>query len=84
MDRGLDKGNWGFFENQIRGSIVVPYDLKNSVLKALEDKDWMYGDFNLQTQPRVISGFNGYVENREKGVDTKLVIKGCELAADKT
>ena len=79
----LDKGNWGFFENQIRGSIVVPYDLKNSVLKALEDKDWMYGEFNLKTQPRVISGFNGYVENREKGVDTKLVIKGCELAADK-
>lgn len=76
----MERGNWGFFENQIRGSIVVPYDLKNKVLEALEEKDWMFGEFNLHTQVRKISGFNGFVESREKGVDTKLVIKGCELA----
>lgn len=79
----LKDGNWGFFENQIRGSLVVPYDLKNQVLEALSDEDWYLGQFNLETQERHITGFNGYVESREKGVDTKLVIKGCEIAADK-
>ena len=29
----------------------------------------------------MIDGRKGYVENREKGVDTKLVIKGCEMSA---
>lgn len=77
----LKHDQWGFFENQVRGSIVVPFSLKNEVLKALGEKDWIWGNFNLQTQIRQINGFSGFVESREKGVDTKLVIKGCELAA---
>lgn len=77
----LNEDKWGFFENQVRGSIVVPFNLKNDVLSNLNDEEWAFGRFGLQTQERSISGWTGYVENREKGVDTKLVIKGCELAA---
>lgn len=78
----LRKDEWGFYENQLRGSIIVPFSLKNETLKAFQDEELMYGDFNLKTQLRRISGFTGYVESREKGVDTKLVIKGCEIAED--
>lgn len=76
----LEKGNWGYFKNQIDGSVTVPYTLKNEALEILK-KDWVFGGFNLSTQTRIIDGRKGYVENREKGVDTKLVIKGCELSA---
>lgn len=76
----LKNQDWAFFESQVRGSIVMPYSVKNDVLEKLTE-DWFLGDFKVTTQERQISGFNGYVESREKGVDTKFVIKGCEYAS---
>lgn len=74
-------GYWAFFENDIRGSIVTPYDLKNNVLEDAE-RDHAFGNFKTVLRERWINAYSGRVISKEKGVDTNLVIKGCEYAND--
>lgn len=76
-----ENDEWAFYENDIRGSITTPYDLKNTLLETA-GKEWTWGDFELVLQERWISAFSGRVMSIEKGVDTNLVIRGCELAND--
>lgn len=77
----LENQEWEFFDGDARGPIVTPYALKNDML-AVAQKDWVWGGFDLVLQERWINAYSGRVISIEKGVDTNLVIKGCEYAND--
>lgn len=62
----------------------VPYDLKDKVLASLiMDRTFFDNKWKLRITEREIDGFSGFIRSREKGVDTNLVIQGCELANNK-
>ena len=72
------KGEWQFYRDG--GQLILPYDFKNSVIEGLlaTSGRWAgrFGKRKLDIRP------NGFVYDREKGVDAQLIIRGCELAAD--
>ena len=78
----LEAGLWSFYAGDEKGDITVPYNLKNETL-AMFQADVFKGKWKLTALDREIHAQGGKRESREKGVDTSLVIKGCELAYDK-
>ena len=78
----LEDGNWSFWLNHEVGHVTVPYNLKNETLEIL-GMNVLRGEWQLTALVREINAYKGRRESKEKGVDTSLVIKGCELANDK-
>jgi uncharacterized LabA/DUF88 family protein len=72
------KNKWSFYRDD--EFVVLPYDFKNDFIDTLSSSSgkWAgrFGNRKIDVRP------NGTVHDREKGVDTQLVIHGCEMAAD--
>ena len=74
--RLVESGKWKVYYD--RGHIEVPYDLKSDFLNAvtIDENEWHINYGIKKTEVR----YNGDIFQKEKCVDTLLVIKGCEIA----
>ena len=93
--RKIRSGDWSFFyDNRF---IDLPYELKNDYVDELssafeppddvsQTTEWMWSgsvDWKARLGTRKIDvRANGTLHEREKGVDTQLVIHACSLAMD--
>ena len=77
-DEALRNLNLGLWKSYHEGeNSLVPYDLKNDYIKKI--KELMEGDLILGRKMLNLNKW-GHVNAKEKEVDTKLTIKGVELA----
>ena len=83
LDR-LKEGNWELWHDD--APRVFPYDLKNGFIDCLSDEWGGPGwEAHLGTRKIKCTQFGkktGWMWQSEKGVDTQLVITGCEVASN--
>lgn len=78
--RYLNEDKWLFVDGITR---IVPYGLKNEFINQLKFSIHFPGDIKTELGQRVFSVSQKlFVSSKEKGVDTRLAIQACDIAAD--